>query len=73
MDAHAQRRPVPLLGGIVGVVTGSGRDMRVAGRINLYMMFPGHVVLRGLLAAGAGCLVWDGMDSSAFGLRASSF
>lgn len=43
-------------------MTGCGRDMSLAGRINLYKG-RGHVVKRGICAAGAACLLWDGMNN----------
>jgi len=36
--------------------------MSLAGRINLYKG-RGHVVKRGICAAGAACLLWDGMNN----------
>jgi hypothetical protein len=47
---------------VVGVVTGSGRDMERWRGWLIYMLFRGHVVKRGNTKRCT-CLVWDGMDS----------
>lgn len=68
-ESRVRERLVPLLGGMVGVVAGSGSDIWVLVGRTIYMcsivaMWLLRGVRAGNCAAGAVLLMWDGMASN---------